>query len=117
MFENSPPPAHAALAIAPHPSPHTPTPSGPTGPKTPNPNGPTNPKTQAQGSCKAKALQSEGLVAPAHKLIRILYGMTQSQTPYDEAEAFHITPQYLARRRRNLEKQAAAMGFQLVEAA
>jgi hypothetical protein len=42
--------------------------------------------------------------------------MIQSQKPYDEAEAFHITPQNLARRR-NLEKQAAAMGFQLVDAA
>ena len=117
MFEKSLPPAHAALAIAPHPSPHTPTLSGPTGPKTPNPNGPTSPKTQAQGSCKAKALQSEGLVATAHKLIRILYGMIQSQKPYDEAEAFHITPQNIARRRRNLEKQAASFDFQLVDAA
>ena len=43
--------------------------------------------------------------------------MIQSQKPYDEAEAFHITPQNLARRRRNLEKKAAAMGFQLVDAA
>jgi hypothetical protein len=43
--------------------------------------------------------------------------MIQSQKPYDEAEAFHITPQNLARRRRNLEKQAAALGMQLVEAA
>jgi hypothetical protein len=42
--------------------------------------------------------------------------MIQSQKPYDDAEAFHITPQNLARRR-NLEKQAAAMGFQLVDAA
>ena len=42
--------------------------------------------------------------------------MIQSQKPYDEAEAFHLTLQNLARRSRNLEKQAAAMGFQLVEA-
>ena len=42
--------------------------------------------------------------------------MIQSQKPYDDAEAFHITPPNLARRSRNLEKKAAAMGFQLVEA-
>ena len=36
---------------------------------------------------------------------------------YDEIEAFRITPQNLARRRRNLEKQAPALGLQLVEAA
>jgi len=65
---------------------------------------------------KGRLGKAEGLVATAHKLIRILYGMIQSQKPYDEAEAFHITPQNLARRR-NLEKQAAAMGFQLVDAA
>ena len=66
---------------------------------------------------KARLGKAEGLVATAHKLIRILYGMIQSQKPYDEAEAFHLTPQNIARRRRNLEKQAAAMGFQLVDAA
>jgi hypothetical protein len=43
--------------------------------------------------------------------------MIQSQKPYDEGEAFHLTPQNIARRTRNLEKPAAAMGFQLVEAA
>ena len=66
---------------------------------------------------KGRLGKAEGLVATAHKLIRILYGMIQSQKPYDEAEAFHLTPQNIARRRRNLEKQAAAMGFQLVDAA
>jgi transposase len=66
---------------------------------------------------KARLGKAEGLVATAHKLIRILYGMINRQTPYDEAEAFHLTPQNLARRRRNLEKQAAALGLQLVEAA
>ena len=62
---------------------------------------------------KGRLGKAEGLVAAAHKLVRILYGMIQSQRPYDEAEAFKITPQTLARRRRNLEKQAAALGLQL----
>jgi hypothetical protein len=66
---------------------------------------------------KARLGKAEGLVATAHKLIRILYGMIQKQQPYDETEAFHITPQNLARRLRNLEKQATALGKQIVEAA
>ena len=66
---------------------------------------------------KARLGKAEGLVATAHKLIRIAYGMIESQKPYDESEAFRITPQNLARRRRNLEKQATALGLQLVEAA
>jgi hypothetical protein len=85
---------------------------------------PTRPPLPAQraqrpkptDAAKRRPCKAEGLVATAHKLIRILYGIIQSQKPYDEAEAFHLTPQYLARRSRNLEKQAAAMGFQLVEA-
>jgi transposase len=66
---------------------------------------------------KGRLGKAEGLVATAHKLIRILYGMIKSQRPYDENEAFKITPQSLARRRRNLEKQAAALGFTLQPAA
>lgn len=62
---------------------------------------------------KGRLGKAEGTVAAAHKLARILYGMIQHQCPYDEAEAFKITPQTLARRRRNLEKQAAALGLQL----
>jgi len=62
---------------------------------------------------KARLGKAEGLVATAHKLVRILYGMIQSQRPYEEAEAFKITPQTLARRLRNLEKQAAGLGLQL----
>lgn len=66
---------------------------------------------------KARLGKAEGTVAAAHKLARILYGMIKSQRAYDENEAFKITPQTAARRRRNLEKQAAALGLQLVAAA
>ena len=66
---------------------------------------------------KARLGKAEGLVAAAHKLCRILYGVIHSQRPYDEAEAFKITPQTAARRRHHLEKQAAALGFRLEPAA
>lgn len=66
---------------------------------------------------KARLGKAEGTVATAHKLTRIIYGMIESQRAYDEAEAFKITPQTAARRRKNLEKQAAALGLQLVAAA
>jgi hypothetical protein len=56
-------------------------------------------------------------VAAAHKLARILYGMIKNQRACDETEAFKITPQTAARRLRNLNKQAAALGLQLVPAA
>lgn len=66
---------------------------------------------------KARLGKAEGITAAAHKLARILYTMIKTQQPYNEAEAFKITPQTAARRRRNLERQAAALGFQLVAAA
>jgi len=65
---------------------------------------------------KARLGKAEGIVAGAHKLVRIIYGMIKNQKPYDETEAFKTTPQTAARRRRNLEKQAAALGLQLVAA-
>jgi len=65
---------------------------------------------------KARLGKAEGIVAGAHKLLRIIYGMIKNQMPYNEIEAFKTTPQTAARRRRNLEKQAAALGLQLVAA-
>ena len=65
---------------------------------------------------KTRLGKAEGLVAGAHKLVRILYGMIRGQQPYDENEAFKITPQTAKRRLQNLQKQAAAMGLQLVAA-
>ena len=66
---------------------------------------------------KARLGKAEGLVAAAHKLVRVLYGMLRSQSAYDENESFKVTSQTLARRRKNLEKQAKALGFQLAAAA
>lgn len=66
---------------------------------------------------KARLGKGEGVVAAAHKLARIVYALIRTQRPYDENEAFKITPQTAARRRRYLEKQAAALGLQLVAAA
>lgn len=62
---------------------------------------------------KGRLGKAEGLTAGAHKLGRIIYGMIESQTEYNEEVAFQTTPSSLARQRKNLEKQAAAMGLQL----
>lgn len=61
--------------------------------------------------------KAEGTTAAAHKLARIVHGMIKSQKPYDEKEAFKLTPQSEARSRKALEKQAAALGFTLQPAA
>lgn len=62
---------------------------------------------------KGRLGKAEGTTAAAHKLARIVHGMIRSQKPYDEREAFKLTPQSAARRRKTLEKQAAALGFTL----
>ncbi|MEO5713688.1 MAG: IS110 family transposase [Luteolibacter sp.] len=66
---------------------------------------------------KGKLGKAEGITAAAHKLARIIHGMIKSQRAYDEKEAFKLTPQSEARRRKALEKQAAALGFTLQPAA
>ena len=60
---------------------------------------------------KSRLGKAEGTTAAAHKLARIIHGMINNQKPYDEKEAFKLTPQSAARRRRALEKQAAALGL------
>ena len=60
---------------------------------------------------KGKLGKAEGTTAAAHKLARIVYGMIKNPQSYDENEAFKQTPQSLARRRKALEKQAAALGL------
>jgi hypothetical protein len=45
---------------------------------------------------KARLGKAEGIVAGAHKLVRLIYGMIKNQKPYNESEAFKITPQPLA---------------------
>jgi transposase len=66
---------------------------------------------------KGKLGKAEGTTAAAHKLARIVHGMIKNQKPYDEKEAFKLTPQSEARRRKALEKQAAALGLILQPAA
>ena len=66
---------------------------------------------------KGKLGKAEGTTTAAHKLARIVHGMIKSQKPSDEKEAFKLTPQSEARRRKALEKQAAALGFTLQPAA
>jgi transposase len=66
---------------------------------------------------KARLGKAEGLTAAAHKLARILYALIKDRQPYDEAAAFRTTPQSRAKQEARLQKQAAALGFQLVAAA
>ena len=65
---------------------------------------------------KARLGKPEGLVATAHKLARILYGMIASRQAYDESEAFKATPSSQAKRLKNLQKQAQSLGYQLIAA-
>jgi len=65
---------------------------------------------------KARLGKAEGIVAVAHKLARIIYGMIASGTAYDENEAFKVTPSSLNKRILHLQKQAKTLGFQLVAA-
>ena len=60
---------------------------------------------------KGKFCKAEGLIASAHKLVRIVHGIIKSQRPYDEKEAFKIKPQSEAHRRKVLEKQVIALGL------
>lgn len=62
---------------------------------------------------KGRLGKAEGTTAAAHKLARIVHGMIKSQQPYCEKEAFKLTPQSEARRRKAIEKQAAALGLTL----
>jgi transposase len=77
-------------------------------------------KTQMGGylrRMKGKLGKAEGTTAAADKLARIVHDMIRSQKPYDEKEAFKLTPQSEARRRKALEKQSAALGLTLQPAA
>lgn len=62
---------------------------------------------------KGRLGKAEGLTAGAHKLGRVLYAMIRTQSAYNENEAFKTTPQKAARRLKNLQQQAASLGFQL----
>ncbi len=65
---------------------------------------------------KARLGKAEGIVAVAHKLIRIIYGMIKSRQPYDESVAFKQSESSKNRRLQNLMKQARNLGFQIVPA-
>jgi len=66
---------------------------------------------------KGRLGKAEGITAGAHKLARIVYALIATRKPYDEAEAFKITPRSLERQHAQLIKQAQSLGFLLVPAA
>jgi uncharacterized protein YukE len=63
---------------------------------------------------KGRLGKAEGITATAHKLARILYSMLTTKENYDEAKAFSLTPAKKARRVKQLNAQAASLGFSLV---
>lgn len=63
---------------------------------------------------KGRLGKAEGITAVAHKLARIIYAMITSGQPYDPNKAFQVSPANLRKRLSRLQKQAAAMGFELV---
>jgi len=65
---------------------------------------------------KGRLGKAEGITATAHKLARIIYAMIQKRQPYNEQEAFKVTPITKARRVQRLIKQAEALGLTLVAA-
>jgi transposase len=65
---------------------------------------------------KGRLGKAEGIVAVAHKLARIVYGMITTAKAYDEKEAFKLTASSVAKRLQNLQKQAASLGLQLIPA-
>ena len=63
---------------------------------------------------KGRLGKAEGITATAHKLARVVYAMISSGRAYDENEAFRITPQNRKKQLNKLQKQAEALGFQIV---
>ena len=63
---------------------------------------------------KGRLGKAEGIVAGAHKLARIIWAMSVSGEPYDEAKAFPTTPASQARRLAHLQAQAKALNLTLV---
>ena len=63
---------------------------------------------------KGRLGKAEGITATAHKLARVVYAMIATGRAYDENEAFKITPQNHQKQLNKLQKQAAALGFQIV---
>jgi hypothetical protein len=66
---------------------------------------------------KGRLGKSEGTVAGAHKLARIVWAMIVSGQPCDEEKAFQVTAASTARRLKNLQNQAQTLGFKLIPAA
>jgi transposase len=65
---------------------------------------------------KGRLGKAEGITATAHKIARIIYAMITTGKPYDEEQAFKVSPAGKARQLQRLQKQAASMGLALVAA-
>ena len=63
---------------------------------------------------KGRLGKAEGITATAHKIARIIYVMIATGKPYDEEQAFKVSPAGKARQLQRMQKQAASMGLSLV---
>ena len=63
---------------------------------------------------RARLGAPEAITAAAHKLARIIYYMVKNQCPYDASVFVAEEEQHRIRRQKNLQKQAAHLGMQLI---
>lgn len=66
---------------------------------------------------RAKLGPPQGVTATAHKLARIYYHVVTTQQPYDESLLIRQEEQHRRRRLARLQREAAALGFELSAAA
>jgi transposase len=64
---------------------------------------------------KARLGSPKAITATAHKLARIFYQLWTTHQSYQDAGADYYDQQYQQRKLKHLRKQAASMGFELVE--
>ncbi len=65
---------------------------------------------------KAKLGNAEGITATAHKLARIIYNLITTGQTYDESHLSRMPLRVRDRRIKNLQKQAAKLGMQIIAA-
>ena len=64
---------------------------------------------------KTRLGSPKAITATAHKLARIFYQMWRTRQSYQDAAAAHYEQHYQQRKLKQLRRQAASLGFQLVE--
>jgi len=65
----------------------------------------------------SKLGKPQAITATAHKLARIIYAMLKSKQPYIDPGADHVEPEVQARKLKQLQRQAKALGYELTPSA